>query len=68
MAKEICEDCGRVFEAGPSAFICPTCRKRRLSESAKKRNLSKLGLAALNARNDKPTALPSREGSGTIRD
>ena len=29
MAKEICEDCGRVYEAGPNSFLCPECRKRR---------------------------------------
>ncbi len=36
MPKEICEDCGKVFEAGPKAFLCPPCRRRRLSEQAKK--------------------------------
>ena len=43
MAKEICEYCEKVFEAGPKTFICPECRKKMLSENAKKRNLNKLG-------------------------
>lgn len=43
MAKEICEDCEKVFDGGPRAHICPACRRRRLSESAKRRNLSKIG-------------------------
>ena len=46
MPKEICEDCGKVFEAGPKAFLCPPCRRRRLSEQAKKRNLNRVGLNA----------------------
>lgn len=46
MAKVICEDCSKVFEGGAKAFFCPDCRKRRQSESAKKRNLNKLGNAA----------------------
>lgn len=40
---EICEDCGKTFLAGPEAFLCPRCRRKRLSEAAKKRNLNKLG-------------------------
>lgn len=46
MAKEICEDCGSVFEAGPDAFLCLKCRKRRASESAKRIKLSQLGIKA----------------------
>lgn len=46
MAKEICQDCGKVFDGGPKAFFCMDCRKRRLSESAKARNLNRLGVAA----------------------
>ena len=46
----ICEDCEKVFQGGPNAFFCPACRKKRLSDSAKKRNLSKLGNAARSAR------------------
>lgn len=34
--KEFCADCGKVFEAGKNAFLCPECRKRRQSEGAKK--------------------------------
>lgn len=37
MAKEICEDCGKLFEAGKQAFFCPACRKKRQSEAARKR-------------------------------
>lgn len=47
MAKEICERCEKVFEAGPYAFICPKCRKKALQEAARKsakaRNLNKIG-------------------------
>lgn len=43
MAKEICEGCEKVFEAGPHTYFCPECRKKRLSEAAKRRNLNKLG-------------------------
>ena len=43
MAKEICADCGKVFDGGAHQFFCLECRKRRLSEAAKIRNLSKLG-------------------------
>lgn len=43
MAKEICQDCGKVFEGGFNAFFCVDCRKRRLSESAKRRSLDKIG-------------------------
>lgn len=46
MAKELCEDCGKVFEGGPYSYFCPSCRKRRLSEAAKRRNLHKLGKEA----------------------
>lgn len=37
MAKEICQDCGRLFEGGQNAFFCLACRKRRIGEAAKKR-------------------------------
>lgn len=43
MAKEICLDCEKVFEAGPFTFICPECGKKRRSELAKRRNLNKIG-------------------------
>ena len=43
MAIEICEDCGKTFEGGPRAFLCWSCRRKRLSECAKKRNLNKIG-------------------------
>lgn len=46
MTKEICEDCGKVFEAGPKAFLCPSCRTRRLSNAAKARRLNRLGTNA----------------------
>lgn len=45
MALEICEDCGKPFET-KYGFICKDCRKKRLSKSAKERNLNKLGSAA----------------------
>ena len=30
MAKEICQDCGRVFDGGAKAFFCPECRRERI--------------------------------------
>ena len=44
--KEICEDCGKLFVAGPDAYLCPECRKKRLSEYAKRRKPNELGAAA----------------------
>lgn len=38
----ICERCEKVF-MGKYAFICPECRRKAASDSAKKRNLNKLG-------------------------
>lgn len=29
MTKEICQECGKVFQAGPNAFFCPECRKEK---------------------------------------
>ena len=56
MAKEMCEDCGKVFECGKYAFYCPDCRKERQRKSAKERNLNKIGndaySAKVRARND----------------
>lgn len=47
MALEICADCERTFEAqGPNSFLCPKCRKARLSQGAKDRKLYMLGAAA----------------------
>lgn len=43
MTKEICEDCEAVYEGGTFSHFCPDCRKNKLSKSAKKRNLNKLG-------------------------
>ena len=43
MVKDLCQDCGKVYLAGPNSFLCPECRKKRQRELAKKRNLSKLG-------------------------
>lgn len=44
MAKEICQDCERIFEPKSSkGMICPSCHRKRLSEAAKARNLNKLG-------------------------
>lgn len=46
MAKEICERCEKVFEAGPNSHYCKECRKEIQRASAKRRNLSALGRAA----------------------
>lgn len=40
---EICQDCEKPFYAGQNQFICTKCRKRRLSELAKKRGINKMG-------------------------
>ena len=36
-APVICYYCEKVFMGGPRAFVCPECRKRIASQSAKKR-------------------------------
>ena len=43
LAPTICEDCEKVFQGGPNAHFCPKCRKKRISEAAKRRGLNKLG-------------------------
>ena len=44
MSKEICQDCEKVFETvSGRAFFCPDCVRRRISESAKRRGLNKIG-------------------------
>lgn len=45
MAKEICEDCGKLFET-KNGFYCPECRKKRTSAAAKRNNLNQLGINA----------------------
>lgn len=42
-AKEICEDCGKVFLAGKYEFLCPECRKKRQSNGGKKSKRRKTG-------------------------
>lgn len=37
MAKEMCEDCGKVFEAGPYTFLCPDCRRKRMINGHKRK-------------------------------
>ena len=44
MAKELCQECEKLFEPkSGKAFICPTCHRKRLSRYAKERQLNKLG-------------------------
>lgn len=44
MAKEICQECDRIFETKSNkGMICPECHKKILSRCAKERNLNKLG-------------------------
>ena len=43
MAKEICDDCEKVYEGGPYSNYCPDCLRARLSKTAKRRNLNRLG-------------------------
>ena len=59
MAKEICQDCGCVYETkSRRGLICPTCRSKRLSRYAKERQLNKLGNEAYS----KQQARKRREG------
>lgn len=44
--KDICQDCGKVYNAGRYSFFCPKCRKRRKSQNAKRINLSISGQMA----------------------
>lgn len=41
--KEICEDCEGIYIGGPYSHFCPDCRRKRLSNAAKKRGLNKIG-------------------------
>lgn len=51
MTKGWCVECGAVYNETPTSFICPTCRKKKASESAKKRKLSELGHKARREQN-----------------
>lgn len=46
IVKNICEDCGCLFESRGYAVYCNRCVKRRQSENAKKIGLNKIGHAA----------------------
>lgn len=46
MVKEICERCGKVYEAGPNTHYCKECRKEICRAAEKQRNLSAMGNAA----------------------
>ena len=46
MVKEICERCGKAYEAGPNTHYCKECRKEIFRAAAKQRNLSAMGHAA----------------------
>ena len=39
MTKEICQECGKVFRAGPNAFFCPECRKEKQRAAARRARL-----------------------------
>lgn len=43
MTKGWCVECGIVYNETPTSYLCPKCRKKRTSQSAKSRNLSELG-------------------------
>ena len=44
MAKELCQDCGVVFEPkSKKGMICLSCYRKRMSQYAKARNLSRIG-------------------------
>ncbi len=53
----VCNDCYAVFLGGPNAFLCPECRRKRLSEIAKKINLNKLGNEAYSKQQAKRKAV-----------
>lgn len=36
LAKEICQDCEKIFLGGPKAFLCPACRKKRVIQGRKR--------------------------------
>lgn len=38
----ICKDCGKEF-AAKAAMYCPTCRRKRLREAARKNGLNRMG-------------------------
>lgn len=42
MTKGWCVECGIVYNETPTSYLCPKCRKKRTSQSAKSRNLSEL--------------------------
>lgn len=46
LVPTICENCEKFFYGGPYSHFCPKCRKKRLSDAAKRRNLNKLGTDA----------------------
>ena len=48
--KEICQDCGNVFEAGRYTFLCPECRRRRQKETARRINLGEIGRKSRSAK------------------
>jgi hypothetical protein len=39
MTKEICQECGKVFQAGPNAFFCPECRKEKQRAAVRRARL-----------------------------
>lgn len=54
--ERICEDCGTGYDGGPMARFCPTCKKKRLSDNAKKSGLCYTGGAAKAAKTKKGKA------------
>lgn len=39
MTKEICQECGKVFQAGPNAFFCQECRKEKQRAAVRRARL-----------------------------
>ena len=53
MFEKVCDDCGCVFYAkSKRTHICPTCKRKRLSQQAKRRNLNKIGNDAYSAQRE----------------
>lgn len=63
MANEICEDCGKVYDAGPFTFYCKECRSRRLSVAAKRRNLGQIGRDAYSKQQAEKKARMKQNGN-----
>ena len=64
----VCEDCNELFEAKSNkAFYCPKCVKKRLSNSAKRRELNMIGANAYSERRKKMREEETNDNTGRLR-